>query len=179
VAAESGAVKSHRRAVVSSPPVTSQWVSWLKAAALIDSVWPVRTTEEIPKSGALCKSHRRAVTSLPPVTSQRPSGLIAKALTGPSCPDSMVAIGAGLFEFDASAPIRSHRRSVASSLAATSHRLSGPMATSLIAQSSWPGKTMGAAAGSGALRSHKRAVRSALPVPRADDKAGNYIIVAV
>ena len=85
LAAGSWAVRSHRRAVLSRLPVTSQWPSGLMARAVMLPSCPRRTSGLVAGSRAV-RSHRRAVLSSLPVTSQRPSGLKARAVDGALCP---------------------------------------------------------------------------------------------
>ena len=73
-AAGSATFKSHRRAVLSTLPVTTQRLSGLKVTARTPSSWPLSTTGWAAGSPAF-KSHSRAVRSRLQVTTQRLSEL--------------------------------------------------------------------------------------------------------
>src|SRR5258706_8804253 len=80
LAAGSAAVRSHRRAVLSQLPVTSQWLSGLIASETINHSWPFKTIG-LAAGLAAVRSHRRAVLSRLAVTSQWLSGLTARTET--------------------------------------------------------------------------------------------------
>ena len=156
LAAGSRAVRSHRRAVLSLLPVTSQWLSGLMARAMILSSCPRRTIGLAAGSWAV-RSHRRAVLSKLPVTSQsvRADGeaVVCPLRARAGRPGWRAGSGA-------SGPTDGRYCHL---LPVASQWLSGLMARARWL-SSCPRRTTDRPLGLGAVRSHRRAVLSLLPV---------------